>query len=301
MRPAPTNPCRRLRARAIGVVLCSLLAIGPAHSAPAPAPEAAARFYEDGLARFEKGDTAGAVIQLKNALQQDNRMLAAHLLLGKALLKNGDLKAAEAAFEEALKQGVNRGEVALPLGQIYLALGRPEAVIERIPAAGLPRDLQVDVLSMRGTAYAESDKGRLASQSFQEARALDPKSATPLIAEIPVLLFNGQVDSAKAAAAKAVELAPNNGYAWNMQASVLHATLDVERALAAYDRALSLEPGHVDARVARAALLIDLKRIQESEKDLELLRNSAPGNRGRPICARSSPARRGMAPRSLPH
>ena len=228
---------------------------------PSPRP-----IYEDGLARFEKGDTAGAVIQLKNALQQDNRMLAAHLLLGKALLKNGDLKGAEAAFEEALKQGVNRGEVAVPLGQIYLALGRPEAVIERIPASGLPRDLQVEVLSMRGTAYAETDKGRLASQSFQEARALDPKSATPLIAEIPVLLSNGQVENAKATAAKAIELAPNNAYAWNMQASVLHATLDVGGALAAYERALSLEPRHVDARVARAALLIDLKREARGEE-----------------------------------
>ena len=54
------------------------------------------------------------------------------------MLKNGDLKGAEAAFEEALKQGVSRGEVALPLGQIYLALGRPELVIERIPATDLP-------------------------------------------------------------------------------------------------------------------------------------------------------------------
>jgi putative PEP-CTERM system TPR-repeat lipoprotein len=257
----------------IGVALLSLLvAIGPAHATP----EEAARFYEDALARFDRGDTSGAVVQLKNALQQDNRMLAAHLLLGKALLKTGNLKAAEAAFEEALKQGVNRGEVALALGHIYLALGQPEAVIAKIPASGLPPSLQVDVLSMRGTAYNESGNSRLASQSFQEARALDPKSVTPLIAEIPVLLSIGQIDSAKATAAKAIKLAPNNGYAWNMQASVLHATLDVGGALAAYDRALSLEPKHVDARVARAALLIDLKREPEAERDLDLLRTAAP-------------------------
>ena len=273
MRPPPTNPYRRLRARAIGVALISFLAIEPAHSTP----ETAARFYENGLARFEKGDTAGAVIQLKNALQQDNRMLAAHLLLGKALLKSGNLKAAEAAFEEALKQGVNRGEVALPLGQIWLALGEPETVIAKIPASGLPPPLQVEVLSMRGTAYIESGNSRLASQSFEEARALDPKSVTPLIAEIPMLLANGQVERAKATAAKAIELAPNNAYAWNMQAFVLHAMLDVGAALAAYDRALSLKPTLSDARVARAALLIDLNRKIDAEKDLDFLRTSDPG------------------------
>ncbi len=271
MLPAPTNRYRRLHGRVGLALLCLLLAIGSAQATP----EEAARYYEDALARFDRGDTSGAVVQLKNALQQDNRMLAAHLLLGKALLKNGDLKAAEAAFEEALKQGVNRGEVAMPLGQIYLALGQPEAVIAKIPASGLPTPLQIEVLSMRGTAYAESNKLRLASESFEEARALDPKSVTPLIAEIPVLLTNGQIESAKAMAAKAIKLAPNNGYAWNMQASVLHTTLDVAGAIAAYDRALSLEPKHVDARVARAALLIDLKREAEAQKDLDLLRTSA--------------------------
>lgn len=178
-------------------------------------------------------------------------MLAAHLLLGKALLKNGDLKGAEAAFEEALKQGVNRGEVALPLGQVYLALGRPDAVIERISASGLPPALQVEVLTMRGNAYNESFNTRLATQSFDEARALDPKSASPLIAEIPMLIAAGQLDRAKEKAAQAVELAPTNANAWNMKASVAHASFDMAGALLAYDKALTLDPRHVDARCPR--------------------------------------------------
>ena len=119
-------------------------------------PEKASGYYEDALKRYDRNEIPAAVIQLKNAIQQDSKMLAAHLLLGKALLRNGDLKGAEAAFEEALKQGVNRGEVALPLGQVYLALGRPEAVIEKISASGLSPAMQVEVLTMRANAYFES-------------------------------------------------------------------------------------------------------------------------------------------------
>lgn len=270
--PDRTKSCPGGYRRVFGAVVLSLCLHAPAHASP----EKAARFYEDALGRFEKNDMPGAVIQLKNALQQDRKMLAAHLLLGKALLRDGDLKGAEAAFEEALRQGVNRGEVALPLGQVYLALGRPEAVIERIVAIGLPLALQVEVLTMRGNAYVESGNNRLATQSFEEARALDPKSASPLIAEIPMLLTAGQLDRAREKAGKAVELSPNNAYAWNMKASVLHASFDMSGALAAYDRALTLEPRHVDARVARAALLIDLKREADAGKDLEFLLTSAP-------------------------
>lgn len=270
-------PCQSPARRDIGLVSAVVtVVLGFCLSAPALAtPEKASSYYEDALKRYENNEMPAAVIQLKNALQQDSRMLAAHLLLGKALLRNGDLKGAEAAFEEALKQGVNRGEVALPLGQVYLALGRPEAVIEKIPASGLSPALQVEVLTMRGNAYMEAGKNSQAVQSFENARAIDPKSASPLIAEIPMLLAAGRIDQAKEKANKAIELAPNNAFAWNMKASVLHASFDATGALAAYDKALTLNPKHVDARVARAALLIDLKRDKDARKDLDFLKLNA--------------------------
>jgi putative PEP-CTERM system TPR-repeat lipoprotein len=268
----------RLSGTSCGRALSAAFFLGLCLTAPSYAtPDKAATFYEDALRRFERRDMPGAIVQLKNALQQDNRMLAAHLLIGRALLSNGDLKGAEAALEQAVKQGVNRGEVALPLGQTYLALGRPELVIERIPASGLPTPLQVEVLTMRGTAYVELGKPRLASESFDEARALDSTAVAPLIAEIPMLLTLGQQQRARATAAKAIELAPQNGYAWNMYASVLHASLDISAALQAYDKAIVLEPWHMDARVARASLLIDLKREDEAEKELDILTKSAGG------------------------
>lgn len=265
---------RRGLALAIRASVAYVMGIGLSASVLA-SPEKASSYYEDALKRYEKNEMPAAVIQLKNALQQDSKMLAAHLLLGKALLRNGDLKGAEAAFEEAIKQGVNRGEVALPLGQVYLALGRPEAVIEKILASGLSPALQVEILTMRGNAYMEVGKGSQAVQSFESARAVDPKSPSPLIAEVPMLLANGRLDQAKEKANKALELAPNNAFSWNIKASVLHASFDANGALAAYDKALALDPNHVDARVARAALLIDLKRNSDARKDLDFLKTIA--------------------------
>ena len=78
----------------------------------------AAKFYEDALQRYEKGDLDSVTVQLKTTIQQDQKMLAAHLLLGKVLLVQGDYAAAQAALEEALKQGVNRSEVVLSLGHL---------------------------------------------------------------------------------------------------------------------------------------------------------------------------------------
>ena len=257
----------RLCARIATAFMFFLVAVYPALAAS----EKAARFYESALQRFEKNDMSSAVIDLKNAIQQDAKMLSAHLLLGKALLKTGQLKAAEAAFEEAIKLGVNRGEVVLSLAQVYLLLGEPQLVIERIQATGLPMALRVEVLALRATAYSNVGNARMAGMALEEARALDPKSAAPLIAEIPMLLKNGQGERAKALANRAIELAPNNALAWSVHASVMHAALDLNGAVAAYDRALSIEPRFAEARVARASLLMNLKRPQDAEKDLDFL------------------------------
>ena len=58
----------------------------------------ASQLYEDALVRYEKKDLKGAIIQLKNAIQIDRKMLPVHLLLGRALLADGEFNAAEAAF-----------------------------------------------------------------------------------------------------------------------------------------------------------------------------------------------------------
>jgi putative PEP-CTERM system TPR-repeat lipoprotein len=257
-------------------VLAMVLALSAWPAMSLTKPEQAIRFYEDALKRYERSDWTGAIIQLESAVQQDARMLPARVLLGHALFNKGHYKAAKDAFEDALKLGVDRSEIAVPLARAYLALSVPELVIERLSPAGLPARVQVELLTLRGTAYAESGDKRRASASFAEARALDPNSVTPLIAEIPILLTAGEIDRAKTTAARAISLGPRDARAWNMQAGVLHATRDFRGALDAYGRALALDAGLVDARVGRAALLIDLNRDQEAEKDLTLLKASAP-------------------------
>ena len=221
--------------RLIGLLLfvsCTVTSVWAADT------ERAAKFYEDGLVRFKKNDVDGAIIQLKNALQQDNRLLAAHVLLGRALLRSGNVPAAEAAFNDALRLGVSRSEVLAPLGRIYLLLGQPKMVIEKITPDGLPAVAKVEILSIRGLAYADIGNYPLASRAFEDARSIDPSSVVPLLAEIPILLTQGQTERARFLADRAIALAPTNADAWNMSASVAHSTLDLRTALDRYGKAL---------------------------------------------------------------
>ncbi len=79
-------------------------------------------------------------------------MLAANVLMGKALLKNGDAQGAEVTFAKALKLGADRAEVIVPMAQAYLAQGKYDTLLERITPEGLlPRQTQIEILILRGT------------------------------------------------------------------------------------------------------------------------------------------------------
>lgn len=241
--------------------------------APAAAtPEKASKFYEDALQRYEKGDLEGATIQLKNTIQQDNKMLAAHLLLGKVLLKVGELKGAEAAFEEAIKQGVSRNEVAIPLGQLYLLLGERKKLLEEITPQGLLPGLQPEVLTLRGTAYAMQANLTLASKSFNDAKALDPRSSAPWLAEALMYLRVGEREKARTSATKATELSPDKPAAWYTLGTVLFALQDYKGSASAQEKALALDKKHIDARVGHAFTMLALNREKEASTDLALLK-----------------------------
>jgi len=230
------------------------------------------RYYEDALQRFERNDLSAAIIQLKNALQKDPNMLAAHVLLGKALLRNGDPGAAEVAFNEALKLGVDRAEVVLPLARALAGQGRLDVLLDRITPAGLPRPLQVEVLIVRGNAQIANGNLAAAMRSFDEARAIDPSSAAVRLAQARVFLQKGDTGRASALVEEALKLSPDTGAGWNLRASLAHLRGDIPGALAGYEKALALDPADMDARVAQAGLLIDVGRLDDAQRGLDEIR-----------------------------
>jgi len=249
-----------------------LLAVGSwGHAANDPK---AARYYEDALVRYEKGDVAGAVVQLKNVLQIDNKMLTAHVLLGKSLLATGDVIAAEAALNAALGIGVDRSEVVLPLAEALTAQGKLDPLFSqpRFATSGLPSDTKLRLLLLKAAAASDLNNPAEALKLLGEARQLDPQNANSWAVEVPIRVRAGQLAEAKAAAARAVALDPKSTQAAYQQATVAHVAGDLKGAVDLYSRTLGLKPDHVDALVARAGLYIDLRRIDEAAADIQQAR-----------------------------
>lgn len=268
---------RRAKLRVITLAVVASISVLAAQDVQA-ADSKASKYYEDALIRFEKKDLDGAIIQLKNALQIDKDMMPVQMLLGKALLQSGDVVSAEVAFMDALRLGVNRAEVVIPLGQAYLAQGKHKLVFEqqhfRLP--GLPPAVQLQLLLLRAAASTDLGDYRGALKAIDDARAVDPGSSAVWLAEIPVRIRSRQFREARVAAERALALAPESAEAWYQRGSVAHVSGDLPAALAAYDRILSLDGAHIEARVARAGLYIDLGRLPDAARDVAELKRVSP-------------------------
>jgi putative PEP-CTERM system TPR-repeat lipoprotein len=252
--------------------LLTLLGLVTAVSGLQASPEKASKFYDDARVRYERRDLPGAALQLKNALQEDRHMLAAHLLLGRVLFEVGQLQAAEVALQEAMRQGVAKSEVLPLLGRVYLKLGEPTKLLDQVDPSGMPPALRSDLLTLRGSAQAMIGNLAAASTSFEQARAADPRSAEPLVAEAPVLLRFGEAQKAEAAALKATQLAPDNAMAWHQLGNIAQALGNRKQALEAQDRAIAIAPKLVDAYVAKATLLVGAGRREEAAALLDQLK-----------------------------
>ncbi len=257
----------------LGIALALLLATSRIWAADATK---AAQFYEDALTRYEHNDDAGAIVQLKNALQQDPSYLSAYLLLGQAQLRRGDPSGAELSLSTALRMGADRSEVARPLADAYMRLGKYKELLEKIQPTGLPSKAAQDIWLTRAYAHLSLADYPGAERAIDQAAALDSKAGGVAIARGLYHLQRGNLSEARHFADQALTTAADDSRSWNLSASVAHAAGNSRTALEGYGRALDLNPGFIDVRIARAGLLIDLNRLDDAFKDLAYLKKISP-------------------------
>ncbi|TDP59053.1 XrtA/PEP-CTERM system TPR-repeat protein PrsT [Roseateles toxinivorans] len=277
-RPPPSALPGRRGSTLARHLLAAVLVSSALTGAQAATDAKASRYYEDALQRYERKDIPGAIIQLKNALQIDKRMLPVQVLLGKALLANGEAANAEIALTEALNLGVNRAEVVVPLAKAVAAQGKQKLLMEqpRFALAGLPPDVQLHLLLLRSSAASDLGDVQGAMKYIEDARAIDGRSIEAWLAEVPVRIRARQFREAHLAADKGLALGPNSPEAWYQKGSIAHVQNDLQAALSSYDKALRSDGEHVESRLARAGIYLDQGRTEEAKADIAEVRRVAP-------------------------
>jgi putative PEP-CTERM system TPR-repeat lipoprotein len=224
----------------------------------------------------DKGELPAAIIELKNALQQNPNNAEVRWLLGKLYVQQGDGSAAQKELERATEAGISYKKVVIPLGQAYLLQQNYQAVLDHILAKDdLTSALRAEVLTLRGQAYQASGKLEEASKEFQEALVQQPGRLEALLGLGWVALQQDQRETAKQWLDKAMAAAPDKTAVWLLQGDYQQRQGDLLAAEAAYTKALALDARNFPTRLGLVAVLLSQKKTDAAGKVLDGIQGQA--------------------------
>lgn len=220
--------------------------------------------------RLEQKDAGGAVIELKNLLQQNPDNATGRHLLGKALLDAGDLAGAEIELRRAWELGAPRDELAPLLAQALLQSGQSRKVIGEFsdqsfsdPAAmsSVQQSLALAFLAQGNVTEAKAAAGR--------ALALQPDSEDAVVVGARTKLAAGFPDEAIAALDQVILKNPKAAKALQLKAEVLLARGKTEEAEPLLQQVLALEPNSYEARSLLLRMAFGRQQIDAAAKLVE--------------------------------
>ena len=195
-----------------------------------------------------------------------------------ALLRHGDLAAAERAYGELLKEQPDDFLALHRLGCIAMQTGRQlEACGLLQRAVGLNSNSAAAHRNL-GAVLTRLGRSREALASYDRALALESDCAQTHAARAAVLCALERFDQAVLGFDQAIALQPAWPRLHGARAATLGLAGRVEEALRGYDTALELDPGNAAAHRERGTLLLSLDRPDQALPNLERAAELEPDN-----------------------
>ena len=260
-------------------------------------PEWAQARFVLGSTMAAAGDLSRARVELARAVEIDPKQIEAQKLLAKIHAQLGEHEFAIEQGRKYLEQRPADSEVRIIVGQSLIRVGRGEEAyqeVEKIPedqrgaaeyfalgrldlafgreAAGSKRLRKAAELApgnpaiLRALLVLDRDQDRLADSvaRVESARAAAPESSEIAELEAEVKLLAKDVDGARAALERAVELEPRNVSAQLALASLARRSGDAEGVLGVLERAANAVPESSDLQYRLASAYEREKRRPEA-------------------------------------
>ena len=235
-------------------------------------------FLEDARSSLAKGNSQEAIIQLKNALQQKPDLAEARLLLGKALLDDGEVQAAIVELRKAWDAKLSAEQVIPPLTQAMLAGRQYQMIIDEFGSLELKTPAaQADLKTQLAWAHMSLGNAGKAQAALQEALRTAPNHPPALVLQARIAAFSKHNDEAVELIDKALAAAPLDPQAWYQKGEILLLSKrDLKGAVEAFRKALSIRPNHLPSRSGLISALLEQRDLKTAGEQWAELQKSMP-------------------------
>jgi len=226
-----------------------------------------------------KNEFQTAVINLKNALQQDSKSVQARYLLGKTYIKLGDGAGAEKELKMAQSLGLPSDQLVVPLAKAYLLQGKPKELLKELkPEPGFSNQLRAEILVLKAQAHVALDEADDASRLLTRALEEDPKSVAALLVKARVAVMQSDLALSRQLVDQVINQQANNLEAWLLAGEIARLKGDFVTAGKHYDKALELEPMNAPALLGKAGVSIATGDFQAALQTADQIQRRLPQN-----------------------
>ena len=227
------------------------------------------QFYENGERFLKENKYQEAIVEFRNALQQDDKYGEARLKLAEAYTGAGNANAAFREYVRAADLLPQNNDAQIKAASFLMLAGQFEDARTRILPVVDRDPTNVEAQLILGNSLAGLKDLDGAVKEIEGAIQLDPGRGLTYSNLAALRLAQGQKDQAKAAFQKAVEVDPRSVSAWLALANFQWSTADSEGAETSLKRALDVDPKHILANRAMAVFYMGSGRAAQAEPYLK--------------------------------
>lgn len=225
-----------------------------------------------------KKDNKAAVIQFKNALQQNPNLGEARFLLGKALLEGEDTRGAEVELRKALDLNY-APELTVPvLVNAMLAQGQAKKVIDEFAGTKLSGEAAASLKTSLSQAYRTLGNPEAAQMAIEAALAAKPDYVPAIMSDARAKAAKGNVDGALSIVDSVLGKAPGDPDALMFKGTLLAFKGNQAGAMELYNKAVQSKPDYLPAHTVIFSVLMQNGAYDDAEKRLEVIKKIAPSN-----------------------
>lgn len=260
-------------------VLFALIALGLVVSAGCSRHhESSYDFLSKARENYAAGKVKTAVINLKNALQEDPKNGEARYLLARIDNKLGNGTAAEIELKKAAHLGVDKDKIGAELGRALVLQNKYKDVLDKVKPSGNIRNKRwaAAMYTVRGDAYIGLKDENKAKGSFERALARDKDYSDANLGLARIAMFNDDQKEAFRQIDQALAKSPKSVRAWGMKGDLMRMLNRPEQAEKAYRHVLELDKDNVSALLDLALMHIIAGKLDEANTELTSAQKIAP-------------------------
>ncbi len=224
-----------------------------------------------------KNDGKAAVIQLKNAIQQNPNHPEARFLLGKALFESGDIAGAEVELRKAFDQKYAPEQTVPLLAKVILATGQAKKVTDEFGDINIPSgEPAADLKTTLSIAYQAQGKQDKSSDELAAALSEKADYAPAQLANARMKASNKDMAGAAAIVSSVLGANPKNHDALLLAGVLAAANAQPDEALIDFRKAIDAKPDFIAAHVAAINHLLQQQKLDDAIKQFDALKKLAP-------------------------